>query len=249
MKSEKPDSHLLVAACGFVLMAAGAAIAQDPYGTATPATATAASAAAASDATAIKHVNDANAVVQKMLQETHMKEVLRQAKGVFIMPTYGKAALGVGASGGAGVLLVKLPDGMWSDPAFYNSGGISAGVQVGAEGGAVALVLNNDKAVNKFMQKNVFSLNANAGLTVVNWSKVAEGTLGDGDVIAWTDTKGLYGNLVSVGVTDIRYNQKMTSAYYHQPITVADALAGKHTNANADTLKQTLAAGPAPASR
>jgi lipid-binding SYLF domain-containing protein len=99
------------------------------------------------------------------------------------------------------------------------------------------------------MQKNAFSLNANAGLTIVNWSKITGGTLGSGDVVAWTDTKGLYGNLVSVGVTDIRYNQKLTSAYYRQTITVAEALAGKHSNANADSLKQTLAAAPAPASR
>jgi lipid-binding SYLF domain-containing protein len=245
MKIKKPDTRMLVAACALALMAAGGATAQDTYGTAT----TTATVDTKPEATAIKHVNDANVVVQKMLQETHMKELLQQAKGVFIMPTYGKAAVGVGASGGAGVLLVKRPDGSWSDPAFYNSGGISAGVQVGAEGGAIAFVLNNEKAVNKFMQKNAFSLNANAGLTIVNWSKMAEGTLGSGDVVAWADTKGLYGNLVSVGVTDIRYNQKMTSAYYHQTITVADALAGKHTNANADALKQSLAAGPAPATR
>jgi lipid-binding SYLF domain-containing protein len=242
MKIKKPDTRMLVAACALALMAAGAVTAQDTYDTAP-----AAKPATTSDATAIKHVNDATAVVQKMLQETNMKELLQQAKGVFIMPTYGRAAVGVGASGGAGVLLVKRPDGTWSDPAFYNSGGISAGVQVGAEGGAIAFVLNNEKAVNKFMQKNAFSMNANAGLTIVNWSKMAEGTLGSGDVVAWADTKGLYGNLVSVGVTDIRYNQKLTSAYYKQTVTVADALAGKHTNANADTLKQTLAAGPAPA--
>ena len=245
MKIEKPDIRMLVVACALALMAAPCVgTAQEPYGMAQPATPTP---PPAPDASAIKHVNDANVVVQKMLQETHMKELLRQAKGIFIIPTYGQVAVGIGASGGAGVLLVKRPDGTWSDPAFYNSGGISAGVQVGAEGGAIAFVLNNEKAVNKFMQKNAFSLNASAGLTIVNWSKMAEGTAGSGDVVAWADTKGLYGNLVSVGVTDIRYNQKMTSAYYHQTITVADALAGKHTNSNADTLKQTLAAGPAPA--
>jgi lipid-binding SYLF domain-containing protein len=247
MQIKKPDARMLVAACTLALMAAGGAAAQDtPYPDATGAAAKSKD-AKGPEATALKHVNDAVVVAQKMLEEPRMKELLQQAKGVFIVPTYGRAALGVGASGGAGVLLVKRADGLWSDPAFYNTGGISAGLQAGAEGGAIALVLNNEKAVNKFMQKNAFSINAAAGLTIINWSKAAEGSLGDGDVVAWAGTKGLYGNLVSVGLTDIRYNEKTTSAYYHQTISVADAVAGKHTNPNADTLKQTLAAGPPPA--
>lgn len=245
MNTKKIDARVLVAACTLALMSAsGAAAAQDapevrPGAVATPAGST------RQETAAVKHVNDAVKVAQRMLEEPRMKELLQQAKGIFIVPTYGRAALGIGASGGAGVLLVKRADGLWSDPAFYNLGGISAGAQVGAEGGAISMVLNNEKAVNKFMQKNMFSLNAAAGLTLVNWSKIAQGTLGDGDVVVWAGTKGLYGNLVAVGVSDIRYNQNLTNAYYHQTVSVADAVAGKYTNPQADALKQTLAAGPA----
>jgi lipid-binding SYLF domain-containing protein len=196
---------------------------------------------------AVRHVNDAVGVVQRMLEETRMRELLQQAKGVFIVPTYGRAALGVGASGGTGVLLIKRADGAWSDPGFYNIGGISAGAQIGAEGGAIALVLNNEKAVNKFMQKNAFSLNADAGITMVNFSKLAQGSLGDGDVVAWSGTKGLYGNLVAVGVSDIRYNQTLTHAYYRHAVTAADILGGKVTNPASEPLKQALGAVLAPA--
>lgn len=251
MDIKKNSPRMLLAAGALALISIGGpACAQDTLGTKSAATV-----ATKPEATAIKHVSDAVTVAQRMLQEPRMKELLAQAKGIFIVPTYGRAALGVGASGGAGVLLVKRADGTWSDPAFYNLGGISAGAQVGAEAGAIALVLNNEKAVNKFMQKNSFAVNAAAGLTIVNWAKIAQGSLGDGDVVAWAGTKGLYGNLVAVGVSDIRYNQRLTNAYYHTTVTAADAVAGKHTNANADTLKQTLAsmagsaAAPAPVSR
>jgi lipid-binding SYLF domain-containing protein len=253
MNTNKNGVRKLLAACALALMAAGGiAAAQD-----TPDT-SAAPAARNPEAAAIKHVNDAVTVARRMLQEPRMRELLAQAKGVFIVPTYGLAALGVGASGGTGVLLIKRADGTWGDPVFYNIGGLSAGAQVGVEGGAIAMVLNNEKAVNKFMQKNMFSLNAAAGLTLVNWSKIAQGSLGDGDVVVWAGTKGLYGSLVSVGVSDIRYNERLTNAYYHrQGVTVADVLAGKYTNPNADALKQTLASGaaagpasaPAPVSR
>lgn len=245
MNTTKNDLRVLAAACAFALMSASIpAAAQYPAesrAAAKPATA----GASKEEAAAAKHVSDAVKVVQRMLEEPRMKELLQQAKGIFIVPTYGRAALGIGASGGAGVLLVKRADGQWSDPAFYNIGGISAGAQVGAEGGAIAMVLNNEKAVNKFMQKNAFALSAAAGLTLVNWAKIAQGSLGDGDVVAWAGTKGLYGNLVAVGVSDIRYNQKLTNAYYHQTVSAADAVAGKYSNPQAEPLKQALAAGPA----
>lgn len=247
MNTRDNDARMLMAACALALVSAsGLAAAQDAPAAAPAAVATPAG-VSRQEAAAIKHVSDAVTVARRMLEEPRMKELLQQAKGIFIVPTYGRAALGIGASGGAGVLLVKRADGLWSDPSFYNIGGISAGAQVGAEAGAIAMVLNNEKAVNKFMQKNVFSLNAAAGLTLVNWSKIAQGSVGDGDVVAWAGTKGLYGNLVAVGVGDIRYNQNLTNAYYHQTVSAADAVAGKYTNPQADTLKQTLAAGPAAA--
>ncbi|MGZ3241976.1 MAG: lipid-binding SYLF domain-containing protein, partial [Burkholderiaceae bacterium] len=191
---------------------------------------------------ATKHVNDAVTVVHRMEAEPRMNNLMQQAKGVFIVPSYGRAALGVGGRGGAGVLLVKRDDGTWSDPAFYNIGGISVGIQAGVEGGPIALILNNDKAVNSFMQKkNKFSLSADAGLTVVNWAKVAQGTVGTGDVVVWAGTKGLFGNVATLSVNDIRFNQNETTAYYHQTLTASDVISGKVKNPQADTLKEALA--------
>src|SRR4051812_38944184 len=42
----------------------------------------------------------------------------------------------------------------------YDIGGVSIGLEAGGEGGAMALVLNNQKAMTSFMQDNKFSLNA-----------------------------------------------------------------------------------------
>ncbi|MYM76313.1 hypothetical protein GTP56_29650, partial [Duganella sp. FT134W] len=119
-----------------------------------------------------ERVTDAMRVVRQLEAEPRMKQLLQQAKGVLIVPAYGRAALGVGAHGGAGLLLLKRADGSWSGPAFYDLGGLTVGLQAGAEGGALAMVLNNDKAVGEFMKKNNFSLSAAAGLTVFNWSKL-----------------------------------------------------------------------------
>lgn len=230
----------------FLGMMRGGASAQTPAPAATADVA--AKTTSRQEAAATKRVSEAAAVVTRMEAVPRMKQLLQQAKGIFIIPTYVRAALGVGATGGAGVLLVKKPDGSWSEPAFYNLGGISVGAQAGAEGGPVALVLNNDVAVNKFMQKTEFSLNANAGLTIINWAKMAQGTLGDGDVVVWTGTEGLFGNVAAVGINGIRYSQSANNAYYKQTVAVQDVMAGKYTNAQSEPLRQSLAKAAAKSS-
>ncbi len=243
MVTEKYKVRVIVTACLLAMTSLSdiAAAQSTSSSRSSPTQATANAPGTKEEAAATKHVNDAVTVVRNMESEPGMNKLLQQSKGVFIMPTYGRAALGVGGSGGAGVLLVKRDGGTWSDPVFYNIGGINVGLQAGAEAGPIALVLNNDKAVDSFMQKNNFSLSADAGLTVVDWAKTAQGTVGTGDVVAWAGTKGLFGNVASIGVNDIRFNEGQTNAYYGQTVAARDVVNGKVKNPQADTLKQALA--------
>lgn len=205
------------------------------------------SAAPKQEARASAHVSDAVAVVRKLESVERMRGVLQNAKGIFIVPSYGRAAVGVGAAGGTGLLLVRRADGSWSDPAFYSTGGLSVGLQAGAEGGNLVLVLNNDKAVNEFLKKNNFSVNAKAGLTVLNWNKMVQGSAGTGDVVAWGDTRGLFGDVLTVEINNIRFNQKVTDAYYHTALSASDVIARKTSNAQAAPLVNALSAMAAPA--
>jgi lipid-binding SYLF domain-containing protein len=192
---------------------------------------------------AYKRVSDAVGVVHKMANETGMAELLGQALGVYIVPSYGRAALGVGAAGGSGVLVVKRADGRWGYPAFFNTGGVSIGLQAGAEGGPIALLLMSPKAVDRFRKKNNFSVSADAGLTVVDYARVASGTV-NGDVIAWSGNKGLFGNAATIAVNDVRFNPRLTDAYYGKPTTAQQALDSPDLNPQADALRQALAAPP-----
>ncbi|HZX27712.1 MAG TPA: YSC84-related protein, partial [Telluria sp.] len=97
------------------------------------------------------------------------------------------------------------------------------------------------KAFNAFMKDNKFSLNANAGLTLVNWSREAQGNAGTGDITVWSGTEGLFGG-VAVSVTDVNYDEKETAAYYGKRVAVRDILGGKVMNPRADELRQAIAA-------
>lgn len=191
--------------------------------------------------TATARVSDALDVVRRLEAEPRMKKLLPKAKGVLLVPSYGRAALGVGARGGAGLLLLRQADGSWSSPAFYDLGGLTLGLQAGVEGGEMALLLNNDKAVAEFMKKNNFTLSADAGLTVVNWSRLGHGMAGTGDVVAWSSAKGLFGDAVAVGINDIRFNQSLTNAYYGRTLSPRDIAQGSVNNPQAQSLQQALA--------
>jgi lipid-binding SYLF domain-containing protein len=235
---------LLFVACALPAATAGAA---QTSRTATPASAkTAHAGTTRRQQTAVKHVSDAVGVVNRMSAEPGMPGLLARARGVFIVPTYGRAALGVGGAGGAGVLMVRRADGTWGNPAFFNIGGLSIGIQAGAEGGPLALLLMNQKAVDSFRNRNNFSLSADAGLTVVNFARMAQGSTA-GDVVVWSGSKGLFGNAVTVGINDVRYNQRLTEAYYGKPTTAPQAIDSTEINAQADALRKVLGSPPAPA--
>jgi len=175
-----------------------------------------------------ERVNDALHTVEHLKQDKQLASVLARAKGVFVIPHYGKGALIVGGQGGGGVVLARR-NGEWTNPAFFSLDGGSIGLQAGGEGGSIVYLLMTDKAVNKFANsQNTWSLNANAGLTIVTWSEKGQANTGNGDVILWTDTNGLYGGLTA-SVTDITPDRDMDRAYYGHQVTSQQILSG---NAN-----------------
>ena len=197
-------------------------------------------------AMANQHIDSARTAVTVLEKDPLMTEALRWSKGVFILPSYRRAALAIGASGGTGVLLRKRDDGSWSAPAFFKLGTLGVGLQAGVEAGPLVFVLLNDRAMQQFLQRSSFSVSADAGLTVRNWKKGVRGTVGKGDVIAWSSAKGIFADAVAVSVDDIGYDEQLTDAYYHRTLSASDVLADRVSNDQAQGLQQALAAASAP---
>lgn len=187
-----------------------------------------------------KQVQEATRVVGQMKRDPQVAQLLQKAHGVFIVPDYGKAAIGIGGRGGGGVALVKR-NGKWSNPAFFNIGGVSIGAQAGVAAGSIAMLLMSDKAVSMFEnQANNFSLNANAGLTIVNYSADAQGNYGKGDVILWSDTEGAFAG-ASIGVSDINRDEDENHAYYGKKASAKEILTGRVGEMRAQNLRDALA--------
>lgn len=184
-------------------------------------------------------VDDSARIIDQMKQNPRLASLLARAKGVFIIPHYGKGAFIVGGQGGGGVVLAQR-NGTWGSPAFFSIGGASIGAQAGGEGGSIVMLLMTRKAVDKFANSNsTWSLNGNAGLTVATWSGKAQAETGNGDVIVWANTNGLYGGLTA-SVTDITPDRNLDRAYYGRTIDSRQILEGHVLSAQAEPLRNAL---------
>ena len=185
-------------------------------------------------------VNDAVQTVHEFRQDPHFVSLLKQAKGIYVLPTLVKGAVVVGGQGGQGVLLAR-EHGTWSDPAFLSIGSISVGAQVGAKAGPVVMLLMTNKALNDFTQANNFSLNGNAGLTIVTYSARGQAPVGKGDIVVWSNASGAYAGL-NVSGTDITSNSHEDQSFYGHSVSTSQIVQGQANNPQADVLRDALRA-------
>lgn len=183
-------------------------------------------------------VKEAVAEVKTMQKDPQLKKLLAKAKGVYVVPEFGRGALVVGGRGGAGVVLARV-NGHWTNPAFYNFGTISFGAQAGASGGQVAFLLMDKSAVDAFKSGNKISLNAGAGLSIVTYSANGQASWGKGDIVMWSDTAGAYAG-ATVSISDLNWDDDTSRAYYGRKVDPAKVLAGKINTPNAEQLKRVL---------
>jgi len=180
------------------------------------------------DATAAHNrVNRAVGVINQMSSQPATAALLRDAKAVLVVLDYAKAAFILGEQGGSGVLLTQH-DGQWSDPSFYDVGGVSIGAQAGVEAGPVVYVLMTPRAVRQFEQRHGRStLSADAGLVAIRFStdtNLAASAAGTSivsafptaDVLVWTGTAGLFGG-VALDSSHVVADPQLDRAYHSGP--------------------------------
>jgi len=155
------------------------------------------------------------------------RSLIRDAKGVMIVPSLLEGAFVVGASGGSGVLLTRDKVGeAWKGPAFYTIGGASFGLQIGGQSSEVILLAMTERGVASFLS-NSFKLGGDVG--------VAFGPVGIGasaatanlsaDIISFSRSRGLYGGISLDGAV-VAVRDSLNRAYFKSDASPADILLG-----------------------
>jgi lipid-binding SYLF domain-containing protein len=187
------------------------------------------------------------AVVLEEIMETPDKSIprdlLAKAECVAVFPQVIKGGFIVGARGGRGVASCRAARG-WSPPAYFNLGGGSVGLQIGAQATDFVLLFMNKQGLNSLLSSK---------LTLGGDASVAAGPVGrqagaDTDVVmkaqilSYSRSRGVFGGLELKGVV-IHQDKDLMNNVYGDGITAKDVLQGDKVKAPTGvlTFPETLA--------
>ncbi len=165
-----------------------------------------------------KRVGDAADVLEQLLripEKTVPPALLSRAYAVAVVPNVIKAAFGLGARHGKGIIVVRQDDGSWSNPAFIALTGGSVGWQIGAQSTDIILVFKTRKGVDGI---------ENGRLTLGADASVAAGPLGrqaaiatdiefKAEVYSYSRNRGLFAGVALEGA-GVTMDRKANAAFY-----------------------------------
>lgn len=153
------------------------------------------------------------------------RNLVVNARGVFIAPQILRGAFVVGGSGGSGVYLVRdMRTNSWSGPAFYTLGGVSFGFQIGGEASEVVFLAMTERGVNALLKSGV-KLGADVGVAVGPIGLGADASTANlsVDVLTFSRSKGLYGG-ISLAGSVVYVRDDWNTAYYGLNVIPSDIL-------------------------
>lgn len=107
---------------------------------------------------------EARAALKSLYQKTPAAQALgAQAKGILVFPRIVKAGLIVGGQGGDGVLIKK-----GKTVRYYNTGGLSVGLQAGAQTFGYALFFMSDAALKYLESSKGWEIGVGPSVVVVD---------------------------------------------------------------------------------
>lgn len=165
-----------------------------------------------------KRVGDAADVLEQLLripEKSVPPALLSRAYAVAVIPNVVKAAFGLGARRGKGIIVIRQDDNSWSNPAFITLTGGSVGWQIGAQSTDIILVFKTRKGVAGI---------ENGRLTLGADASVAAGPLGrhtgiatdlefKAEVYSYSRSRGLFAGIALEGA-GVTMDRKANAAFY-----------------------------------
>jgi lipid-binding SYLF domain-containing protein len=165
-----------------------------------------------------RRVDNATEVIQKFTQipEDGIEAALLQnAYGIAIIPNTIKVGLGIGGRYGKGVIVVRRPDGGWSNPSFISLYGGSFGWQIGAQGTDLILVFKSKKSVDN-IARTKFTLGGDASVAagpVGRQTSAATDEIFKAEIYSYSRSRGLFAG-ISLEGSIIGMDEKSNLAFY-----------------------------------
>ncbi len=165
-----------------------------------------------------KRVADAADVVDQLSripEKSIPPSLLSRAYAVAVIPGVVRAAFGLGARHGKGVLVVRQDDNSWSNPAFIKLTGGSLGWQGGIDSTDVILVFKTRKGVDGIANGKL-TLGANASVAagpVGRQTSAATDIVFKAEVYSYSRSRGLFAGVALEG-SGVTMDRKANAKFY-----------------------------------
>ena len=129
------------------------------------------------------------------------QSLIDKAEAVAVFPGVIKAGFIVGGRGGRGVISRRLPGG-WSAPAFFNLGGGSVGLQIGASKTDLVMLFMNKEALEGLLQDK-FEIGGEGSIAAGPVGRAASASTDaqlKAQILSYSRSKGLFAGLELKGV-------------------------------------------------
>src|SRR3989441_10146931 len=129
------------------------------------------------------------------------RDLLDRAEAVAVFPRVLKAGFIVGGRGGSGVISRRVANG-WSAPAFFNLGGGSIGLQIGASSTDFILLFMNENAVDSLLSDK-FEIGGEGSVAAGPVGRSASASTDvrlNAQILSYSRSKGAFAGLELKGV-------------------------------------------------
>ena len=178
-----------------------------------------------------KKLTDATAVYHELITMSDQaipKELLEKCKCIAVLPGVIKAAVGIGARHGSGVMTCRTASG-WSAPAFVNITGGSWGLQLGAESTDLVLFFMTDRGARSLVNGSRITLGGKASVAAGPFGRSGEVATNlelKSEIYSYARSKGLFAGLSLEGAR-LAPNKDDVVHYYGPGVTYKQLLFGR----------------------
>lgn len=151
-------------------------------------------------------------------------DLLNKAVCVAIIPSYKKAAFGIGGAGGKGALVCRHGgNGAWGGPSMFTTGGVSIGLQIGGSATDMILVVMNANGARKLLQsKSKLGVDASvAGGPVGRTSSAATDLQLHAEILTYSRSRGAFAGVSLEGAV-LKQDAEANERLYGRKIDAKD---------------------------
>jgi len=182
---------------------------------------------------AASRLSDATQVYQELVRSPDRgvpQNLVDRCRCVAVFPNVLKAAIGVGARHGQGVMSCRTSGG-WSAPAFLKITGGSTGLQIGASSTDLVLFFMSDRGARSLIQGSRFTLGGKASVAAGPFGRSGEFATNPSlrsEIYSYARSRGLFAG-VSLEGARITNDRDEQSAFYGTNVSTRQLLFGNPT--------------------